>query len=144
MRPPLSVRLASLLLCLAVPAAGCKGPPQAPEVSSAGLRISVTKTKNGRKAAEITVRVFNDHDQRVSFDLGGVRLLCPDGSEMSPNATRTRPSVQAKNSETFRWQFNYVNRDPLPAGTYDMEIKDIFVGDIQLDMRAQFQVVLGD
>lgn len=142
MRLTPSVRLAVPLLCLLLPVSGCKGPPQQPEVSTAGLRISVLKVKNGRKGVDMTVRVFNDHDQRVSFDIGGVRLVCADGSEMSPNATRGKPSVQAKNNQDFRWFFGYVNRDALPSGTYDMEIKDIFVGDIQLDMRAQFQVNL--
>lgn len=143
MRLSPSVRLASLLLCLVVPATGCKGPPQPPEVSTAGLRITVLKAKNGRKGIDMTVRIFNGHDQRVTFDIGGVRLLCGDGTEVSPNASRSQPSVQAKNSQDFRWLFSYLNRDPLPAGTYDLEIKDIFVGDIQLDMRAQFQSIIG-
>ena len=102
------------------------------------------KCRNRSKGVDMTVRVFNDHDQRVSFDIGGVRLICADGSEISPNPTRGKPSVQAKNSEDFRWMFSYQHHPQLSAGTYDMEIKDIFVGDIQLDMRAQFQVNLGD
>lgn len=142
MRLPTSVRLALPLLCLLAPVSSCRGVPQLPECDSAGMRITVLRAKNSRRAVDMTVRIFNDHDQRVSFDLGGVRLICPDGSEMSPNASRSKPSVQAKNSQDFRWQFSYLNREPLPTGTYDMEIKDIFVGDIQLDMRAQFQVNL--
>jgi hypothetical protein len=143
MRLSPSVRLALPLLCFLVPLSSCKGPPQQPEVSSAGLRISVLKCKNGRKGIDMTVRIFNEHDQRVSFDLGGVRLICADGTEMSPSASRGKPTVQAKNSQDFRWLFNYLNREPLPAGVYEMEIKDIFVGDIQLDMRAQFQANIG-
>lgn len=142
MRLSPSVRLALPLLCLLLPVSSCKGPPQQPEVPTAGLRIAVLKVKNGRKGVDMTVRIFNDHDQRVTFDLGGVRLVCADGTEMSPNASRSKPSVQAKNNQDFRWLFAYVNREALPTGTYDMEIKDIFVGDIQLDMRAQFQVNL--
>ncbi|MBL8729879.1 MAG: hypothetical protein JNM25_15740 [Planctomycetes bacterium] len=143
MRLSPSVRLALPLLCFLVPLSSCKGPPQPAEVNTAGLRISVLRVKNGRKGIDMTVRIFNDHDQRVSFDIGGVRLICPDGSEMSPNASRSKPNVQAKNSQDFRWLFSYQNRDPLPAGMYDLEIKDIFVGDIQLDMRAQFQANVG-
>lgn len=144
MRPSPSVRLALPLLCLVLPLSSCKGPPQAPEVATAGLRITVLKVKHGRKGVDMTVRIWNDHDQRVSFDIGGVRLIAADGSEMSPNASRSKPSVQAKNNQDFRWFFSYLGRDSLPGGVYDMEIKDIFVGDIQLDMRAQFQVNLGN
>lgn len=143
MVPPRPLRLAPLLLCLAVPAAGCKGPPQPPPVNTAGLRIEVLKCRNRSKGVDMTVRIFNEHDQRVSFDIGGVRLLCGDGTEISPNPGRSQPSVQAKNSQDFRWIFSYQHHAPLPPGTYDMEIKDIFVGDIQLDMLAQWQANLG-
>ncbi len=143
MRLSPSVRLALPPLCLLMLTMGCKGPPQAPEVTTAGLRITVLKVKNSRKALDMTVRIWNDHDQRVSFDLGGVRIICVDGSEVSPSTSRTRPDIQAKNSKDFRWIFSYQNHPPLEGGVHDMEIKDIFVGDIQLDMRAQFQVNLG-
>jgi hypothetical protein len=143
MRSPSPSRLVVPLLCLFA-AAGCKsGPPQLPEVATAGLRVTVLKAKNGRRGLDATVRIWNEHDQRVSFDVGGVRLLCGDGLEMSPNASRSRADVQAKNSRDYRWVFSYQNRPPLEPGTYDMEIKDIFVGDIQLDVRAQFQIVVG-
>lgn len=143
MRLSPSVRLALPLVCLLVSLPSCRGVPQAQEATNtAGMRISVLRAKNSRKGVDMTVRIFNDHDQRVSFDLGGVRLICADGSEISPNASRTKPSVQAKNSQDFRWFFSYLNREPLPTGTYDLEIKDLFVGDIQLDMRAQFQANL--
>lgn len=142
MRLPPPVRLALPSLCLLTLVTSCKGPPQAPEVNTAGLRITVLRVKNSRKAIDMTVRIFNDHDQRVSFDLGGVRLLCGDNTEVSPTTSRSRPDIQAKNSKDFRWIFTYQNRPQLESGIYDMEIKDIFVGDIQLDMRAQFQVHL--
>lgn len=142
MRLSPSVRLALPLVCLLVSLPSCRGVPQLPECQTAGMRITVLRVKSSRKGVDMSVRIFNDHDQRVSFDLGGVRLIGPDGSEISPNASRSKPNVQAKNSQDFRWFFSYQNRDALPSGTYDMEIKDIFVGDIQLDMRAQFQVNL--
>ena len=140
---PLSVALPLLLLML-VPAAGCKaGPPQLPEVATAGLRVLVVRSKNGSKSLDVTVRVWNDHDQRITFDLGDVRLRGKDGTEMSPNPGRTKPEVQAKNSADFRWLFNYQGKPALAPGTYDMEIKVIMVGDVQLDVPAQFQVVVG-
>ncbi|MBX3464762.1 MAG: hypothetical protein KF830_16455 [Planctomycetes bacterium] len=140
-RPP--VRLALSCLALLLPAAGCKGPPQGPPVETAGLTITVLKVKNERKGLDTTVRIYNGHDMRVSFDVGGVRLICPDGTEISPNAWRTVADVQAKNSRDFRWVFSYQNHPRLQPGTYDVEIKGLKAGDIDLDLRAQFQFVVG-
>jgi hypothetical protein len=135
--------LALPLLCLMlVPAPACKGPPQLPEVETAGLRISVLRSKNTLKGLDVMVRVCNEYDQRITFDLGGVRLIYADGSELSPTPSRRQPEVQAKNHGDFRWIFSYQSAPRLEAGTYDMEIKDICVGDIMIDMKAQFQVVV--
>jgi hypothetical protein len=116
--------LLSALFAVVAVAPGCKGSvPQPPRVASAGLRIDVLKAGHGKQKVDVKVKIWNDHDMRVNFELGDVRLLF-NGSEVSPVPKWTRdqsPDVQAKSTREFSWTFDigdvvgegtYTDRDP--------------------------------
>lgn len=141
-----SVLALSVLTLLTGLAAGCKsGPQQPPQAQTAGLRVDVLKaSKSDRKQrVDVRVKVWNDHEQRVNFDLGNVRLLF-NGREVAPTATMTKdpnPDVQAKSPRMFDWVFEV--GDVIGEGSYPIEIRDIKRGDMPLGETASFSINLG-
>jgi hypothetical protein len=141
-----SVLALSLSIVLAGLATGCKsGPKQPPQAQTAGLRIDVVKasTSARKQRIDVRVRIWNDHDQRVNFDLGNVRLLF-NGREVSPTPTMTNdpnPDVQAKSNRTLDWAFEV--GDIIGEGSYPVEIRDIKKGDMPLGETASFSFNLG-
>jgi hypothetical protein len=127
-------------------AAGCKsGPQQPPQAQTAGLRVDVMKASSSsrKQRIDLRIRIWNDHDQRVNFDLGDVRLLF-NGREVSPTPTMTKdpnPDVQAKSNRTMDWVFEV--GDVIGEGSYPVEIRDIRKGDMPLGETASFMFNLG-
>lgn len=134
--------LSALLVSLA--AAGCKSSPeQLPQFQTAGLRINVLKAYNKKDRIDIAVKIWNDHDVRVNFDLGDVRLLF-NGREVSPTAKWTSdrsPDVQAKSNREFKWAFEI--GDVVGEGQYPVEIRNIKKGDMPLGEPAKFDILVG-
>lgn len=142
---------AGLVLPLAVLALGLAGAcktssaKQPPQAVTAGLRIDVQKAdySTRKQRIDVRVRIWNDHDQRVNFDLGNVRLLF-NGREISPTPNLTRdpnPDVQAKSNRTLDWVFEV--GDVIGEGSYPIEIRNIHKGDAPLGENAQFKINLG-
>jgi hypothetical protein len=134
--------LSALLVSFA--AAGCKSsPPQLPQFQTAGLRISVLKAVNRKDRVEVAVKIWNDHDVRVNFDLGDVRLLF-NGREVSPTPGRgvdREPDVQAKSPREFKWLFEV--GDVVGEGQYPIEIRNMTKGDAPVGEPAKFDIILG-
>jgi hypothetical protein len=139
--PPLVL---ALLAVAATPA--CKSSPkQPPQAQTAGMRIDVQSASYSQRKQRIDVRVklWNDHDASITFDLGSVRLLF-NGREISPTPTMTRdpnPDVQAKSNRVLDWSFEV--GDVIGEGNYPIEIRDIKKGGQPLGETAQFRIVLG-
>jgi hypothetical protein len=141
---PVSSLVLSMLVALATPACKTSGSKQPPQAQTAGLRIDVQKASYSSRKKEIyvTVRIWNDHDERVNFDLGNVRLLF-NGRDVSPTPTKTKdpnPDVQAKSPRTFDWTFEV--GDVIGEGNYPIEIRNISKGGQPLPETAQFRIVL--
>lgn len=142
-------RLAVPVLGLAaLLAAGCKGTSrvqQPPQVATAGLRIDVQKADYSQRKMRIDlrVRIWNDHDQRVNFDLGNVRLLFNEREvSPSPNLTKDpKPDVQAKSNRVFEWSFEV--GETIGEGAYPIQIRDIARGGAPLGQIAEFRINLG-
>lgn len=134
--------LSALLASFA--AAGCKSSPQQlPQFQTAGLRINVLKAVNRKDRIEIAVKIWNDHDVRVNFDLGDVRLLF-NGREVSPTAKWTSdrsPDVQAKSNREFKWVFEI--GDVVGEGQYPVEIRNMTKGDAPVGEPAKFDILVG-
>ncbi|MBL8751723.1 MAG: hypothetical protein JNK15_00365 [Planctomycetes bacterium] len=143
---PRSALLTALALTFAVlPACKSSAPKQPPQAQTAGLRIDVQKAdfSQRKQRIDVRVRVWNDHDDRVNFELGNVRLLF-NGREVSPNPTMTKdpnPDVQAKSNRTFDWAFEV--GDVIGEGNYPIEIRDLKKGGLSLGEVAQFKINLG-
>jgi hypothetical protein len=137
--------LPALALMLGL-ATGCKSaPPQPPQTQTAGLRIDVMKVgvSSRKQRIDVRVKIWNDHDQRVSFELGNVRLMF-NGREVSPTPTLTKdpnPDVQAKSNRQLDWAFEV--GDVIGEGTYPIEIREIHKGDMPLGEKAEFRVNIG-
>lgn len=145
LRPRSVVLTAIALTFAALPACKSSAPTQPAQSQTAGLRIDVQKADFSKRKQRIDVRVkiWNDHDQRVNFDLGNVRLLF-NGREVSPSPTLTKdpnPDVQAKSNRQLDWSFEV--GDVIGEGTYPIEIRDIKKGDQPLGEVAQFKINLG-
>ena len=134
----------SALLVVFGSAAACKSSiRQPPQAQTAGLRIDVLKAANRNDRIDVRVRIWNDHDMRVNFDLGDVRLLF-NGREVSPTPGRTRdpnPDVQAKSNRQLDWVFEV--GDVIGEGSYPIEIRNIKKGDMPLGESATFTINLG-
>ncbi len=137
----------SALSCFALLfAVSCKSAPsQPPQAQTAGLRIDVLKAGYSAKKQRIDVRVkiWNDQDQRINFDLGDVRLLF-NGREVSPTPTMTKdqnPDVQAKSNRLLDWSFEV--GDVIGEGTYPIELRNLKKGDVLQSEAAVFKIVLG-
>ena len=58
-------------------ATGCKtSVPQPPQAQTAGLRIDVQKVSSSarKQRIDVSLKIWNDHEQRISFDLAKRRL----------------------------------------------------------------------
>lgn len=142
-RLPSRLALSALLVVFGA-AAGCKSSVrQPPQAQTAGLRIDVLKATNRKDRIDVRVRIWNDHDMRVNFELGDVRLLF-NGREVSPTPSRTRdpnPDVQAKSNRQLDWVFEV--GDVIGEGSYPIEIRNIKKGDMPLGEPASFTINLG-
>jgi hypothetical protein len=138
--------LSALALTLAaLPACKSSAPKQPPQAQTAGLRIDVQKAdfSQRKQRIDVRVRIWNEHDDRVNFDLGNVRLLF-NGREISPNPAMTKdpsPDVQAKSNRVFDWVFEV--GDVIGEGFYPIEIRDLKKGGLSLGEVAQFKISLG-
>lgn len=139
-------RLAPVLALALGIAAGCKSSvPQPPQTQTAGLRIDVVKASHSarKQRIDVRVRIWNDHDQRLDFELGNVRLLF-NGREISPTpelAKDPNPDVQAKSNRQLDWVFEV--GDVIGEGTYPIEIRDLQKGGAPLGEKAEFRINLG-
>ena len=137
-----TLALSALLVSFA--AAGCKSSPeQLPQFQTAGLRVSVLKAYNKKDRIDIVVKIWNDHDVRVNFDLGDVRLLF-NGREVSPTPGRgvdREPDVQAKSPREFKWTFEV--GDVVGEGQYPVEIRNMTKGDALVGEPAKFDILVG-
>ena len=127
-------------------AAGCAtSAPQLPQFQTAGMRVDVDRVSQSerKQRVDMRIRIWNDHDQQVTFDLGNVRLLYK-GREVSAKPDRKRDSVadvQAKSNREFRWNFEV--GDILTEGQYDVEIREAMLGGVPLGDTIAFKIVLG-
>ncbi len=143
---PVSPLALLAVAALAVPA--CKtssAPKQPPQAQTAGLRIDVQDAdySQRKQRIDVRVRIWNDHEERVNFDLGDVRLLF-NGREVSPSPNMTKdpnPDVQAKSNRILDWSFEV--GDVIGEGTYPIEIRNLQKGGQPLGETAQFRIALG-
>ncbi|MBL8751404.1 MAG: hypothetical protein JNK78_19765 [Planctomycetes bacterium] len=104
----------------------------------AGLQVDVLRVKNGKRGIEIGVKIFNDHDLKVSFDLCDVRMKCDkELSPANPKGQSVRLDIQPKTYREFRWTFPL--EAPLPPGSYTIEIKSLYELDVLLPNKVEFQ-----
>ena len=138
------IRFAVLCLGLAIGAGpGCRTRvPQPEQITTAGLRIDVTRTEYAKRQQrfDVRVKIWNDHDQRISFDLANVRLIFNDREVPAKRGwTNDRPpDVQPKANRDFRWYFE-LGEEPA-QGSYKIEIRDIQKGDMALGETAVFSI----
>ncbi|MEO6595624.1 MAG: hypothetical protein ABIP94_12800 [Planctomycetota bacterium] len=100
------------------------------------------KAKNDgkRRRFDVSVRIWNDHDERVSFDLGNVRLLFNGREVAAKSAEKVGPPpvVQLRSNLEFRWYFEL--GEEAGPGTYQIEIRDLKRGDLPLGDTAVFTI----
>jgi len=124
-------------------AAGCKGVPQPSQQITEGLIIDLGKVGQSKRAVEVAIKITNDHDVPVSFDLGDVRLVVGEGMEKSPTPQRgstQRIELQQKNPREFRWSFPTDGK--LAPGTYTIRIKSFRKVDVEQANSPEFQINL--
>lgn len=128
-------------------AAGCQSNKvvQPAQAQTAGMRVDVVKAdySQRRQRIDVRVRIWNDHDQRVHYDLGDVRLQFK-GREVSPTPSMTKdqnPDVQAKSNRQFDWSFEV--GDVIGEGTYPIMIRNLQKGGAPLGETAEFKINLG-
>jgi hypothetical protein len=120
---------------------GCK--THQPEATpTAGLRIDVARVAYDKRhqRLEVRLRIKNENDQSISFQLDHVRLLMK-GGEVAARSGSTRdpaPVVLQGASREFRWFFD-IGGAPTP-GNYPVEIRDILKGEIALGETATFSI----
>lgn len=136
--------LGSALLGLAL-LAGCKTIQQPPQVQTAGMRVDVLKVSSTQRKqiVEVKLKIWNDHEQRVSFNMGNVRILW-NGREVSAKPYRERDGatdIQAKSNREFHWLFEI--GDVITEGTYPVEIRDLKLADVPLGDTAAFKINVG-
>lgn len=115
---------------------------QPPQAETAGLRVDVTRVKQKRGRIDCRLRIWNDHDQAVSFSYGTVRLISGEDREISPNPPRRNaPAViQARNKLDLRWLFEA--GESLPRGNYPVEIRDFQIDGLPSGETAVFSINL--
>ncbi|MBL8727945.1 MAG: serine/threonine protein kinase [Planctomycetes bacterium] len=115
---------------------------QPPTTRSADLLFDVLKVKNSKAGVEVSVRIRNDRDLAISFELGDVRLRNA-GRDVSPVNPENRTQVievQAKGERSFRWLFP--SRVRLDPGTYSVAIVSFRIGSIESPAHAVFAINL--
>jgi len=88
----------------------------------------------------VRLRIKNENDQQVSFELAKVLLLF-NGREIDATTGSTRdpaPVVSQGASRDFRWFFE-LGEVPSP-GNYPIEIRDILKGELALGEVAVFSI----
>ena len=129
-------------LCLS----SCKSSvPQPPQQSSVGTRVDVVKASKSNKGQRVDVRVkiWNDHDARISFALGDVGLEAA-GRRCTPNPSLTKiqnPGVQQGSYQQFDWAFEV--GEPVGPGTYTITIANVQKGGAPLGESIAFKINLG-
>lgn len=131
----------ALLLVALGAGAGCRV-PQPESTPTAGLRIDVARAAfdKRRQRLEVRLRIKNENDQPISFQLDNVRLLY-NGREVAAKPASTRdpaPSVGQGASRDFRWFFE-IGETP-GTGNYPIEIRDILKGEMALGETAVFSI----
>lgn len=129
-------------LCLLVALEGCRTPQPAP-VKTAGLTIEVRSAKASRRGVDVAVRITNEHDLNINFELGDVRLIVDpvadkQVSPANPRGNVQRLEVQSKGYREFRW--NFPLDEVLAPGTYTIEIKSFRELDMEYPNKAVFQI----
>lgn len=118
-------------------------PPQPPTQRSGHLVFEVLRAARKKQAIEVEAIVFNDQDLRVSFDLGDVRLLLGDSTEVSPidlDHEETSLEVHARGWRTVKWRFPV---QQLPAtGDYTIAIQAVRIEGVEAPDRSEFSVYL--
>ena len=109
---------------------------------TAGLRIDVARAAydKRRQRLEVRLRIKNENDQPISFQLDNVRLLY-NGREVAAKPGSERepaPAVQQGASRDFRWFFEI--GDAPGTGNYPVEIRDILKGEMALGETAIFSI----
>jgi len=120
---------------------GCKV-RQPESTPTAGLRIDVARAAYDKRHQRlaVTVRIKNENDQPISFQLDNVRLLY-NGREVAakPNSPRDpAPAVGQGATRDFKWFFD-IGEAP-GQGNYPVEIRDILKGEIALGETAIFSI----
>jgi hypothetical protein len=89
---------------------------------------------------EVRLRIKNENDQPISFQLDNVRLLY-NGRELAAKPASTRdpePSVLQGASRDFRWFFE--TGEAPGTGNYPIEIREILKGEMALGETAIFSI----
>ncbi len=126
--------------------ASCKSSvPQPPQVRSVGTRIDVIKARKskGGQRVDVSVKIWNDHEERISFELGNVGLDAL-GRRISPSPTLTKvqnPDVQQGANGQFDWAFEA--GEEVGPGTYTIRISSVMKGGAPLPEDIEFQINLG-
>jgi hypothetical protein len=132
-----------LFLALVFPTA-CKGVPQPPQVTTAGVRIDVESARGRRNAIVVEIRIWNDFDEAVTFEHSDARLLY-QGREVSAKPYRSwrggKPKIQAKSNLDFRWAFE-LGEGAAGGQNYKIEIRDMMRGEVPLGDTAVFEIAL--
>jgi hypothetical protein len=120
---------------------GCKA-HQPGSTPTAGLRIDVSRVVYDKRhqRLEVRLRIKNENDQSISFQLDHVRLLLNGGEVAArPGSTRDPAPVVLQGAiRDFRWFFD-IGGAPSP-GNYPVEIRDILKGEIALGETAIFSI----
>ena len=136
--------LSALLAACALASCG-SAPRLPPSFETAGLRVDVapakrvkpTKKKPGHYI-EVTVKIWNNHEGRISFEADQVRLNY-GSDEVAPVEVRdSRLEVPSKQPKEFKWKFE--TPEHLQGGVYDVAIHNINKGDAPLGESARFQI----
>jgi len=140
MRNPARWGLTLLLLALA-PMTSCRV-AQPPEVETAGVRIDVTYCKQKRGSIDCRLRIWNDHDDAMSFDCGSVRLMYGDDRECSlkPGRKDVPIVIGPRTKDDLRWIFE--SGESLKRGSYTVEIRDFKLDGLPSGCTAVFAIKL--
>lgn len=105
--------------------------------------VEVRAAKPSRRGLDVTVRITNEHDLNINFELGDVRLIVDAAADkqVSPSNPRgnvQRLEIQSKGYREFRW--NFPLEEALAPGTYNIEIKSFRELDMEYPNKAVFQI----
>ncbi|MCB9878909.1 MAG: hypothetical protein H6835_15040 [Planctomycetes bacterium] len=94
------------------------------------------RQKGGRVV--VSLRIWNDHDEPVSFDYGNIRLVF-QGREASAQPPRRPTEIQARGNEELVWIFE-CGSDLPGKSSYDIEIRDFLLSGVPSGQSAVFQI----